>query len=77
MADGQFVPGVELTFDHADTVDANTVGAVQIAYDQKRSHLGDTAVAPGNFPGFNLNVAFRMTANQQDRLIQHDVGTIS
>ena len=49
QADGQLVAGPEAALDHPHAVDADAVGAAQVAHHQVIAYLGDAAVAAGDF----------------------------
>src|SRR5262245_15949930 len=72
-SDHQFVVLVQTTLEDADAIDADAVGAAQVAHHQIVCNLRDTAVAPRNLARVNLNVALRMSADQDDRLIDQDI----
>src|SRR5665213_3221740 len=71
-ADGQFIAWRDAAFDDAHAVDANAVGAAEIADNEVIADLGDAAVTARDLARINLDVALGMPANEQDRLIQPD-----
>src|SRR5207237_431197 len=75
VADGQLVPGLEPSFRDAHPVDADAVGAVQVANDEVVIDLGDAAVAARNLARIDLDVALWMAAEEQDRLVHQDAGS--
>jgi len=76
VADSQFVAGLQPTLDDSDTVDSNAVGAIEVSDDEIIIDLSNAAMPPGDFPRIDLNIAFGMAAEQQDRLVHQDVWTI-
>ena len=77
IADRQFVAVPQFSFLHAHPVDADAVGAIEVAHHQVVGNLGDAAVAARNLARIDLDVAFGVAAEQQDRLVQHDAGAVS
>jgi hypothetical protein len=69
-ADCELVSWADAAFDHADAIDADAIGAAQVAHHQIVMNLCDTAMSAGNFARVDLDIALRMSAEQQDRLIQ-------
>jgi hypothetical protein len=75
-ANHQFIVLIQLAFDHAHTVDADAVGTAEIAHNQEIRNLSNTAVPPGDLPRIDLDIALRVSANQQDRLIDQDTWSV-
>ena len=67
-------PGVRAGPRDADAVDADAVGAAEVADDEVIADLGDAAVAAGNLARRDLDVALGVAADEQDRLVQPDAG---
>jgi hypothetical protein len=75
-ADGEFIPGLNAAFHDAHAIDANPVRAAKITHDKKIMNLGNAAMTTGNFARVDLDVALRMSAEEQDRLIQQDARAV-
>jgi hypothetical protein len=75
VADGQFVTGVQPAFQGSDSIDANAIGAAQVANDQIISHLSDATVTPRHLARVDLNVALGIPPDEEDSLIHHDART--
>ena len=75
IADGQLIAALQMTFDNADAVNANAVGAAQIAHDQVIPDLSDAAMPAGDLGRFELDVTFRIAAQKQDGFIQQNAGS--
>src|SRR5262249_2858318 len=76
VADGDFVAGMQVPLQHPLTVDADAVRAAQIADYQPAADLSDAAMTPGDLARVELNVAFGVTAQQQNGLVQEDIRRI-
>src|SRR5439155_1889209 len=64
-----------MPFEHADAVDADAVGAPEVADHELLADLGDAAVPPRDFARVKADVALQVPAEQQDRLVQENAGT--
>ena len=74
IANRQLISRVEVPLVHPNSINADAIGAAQIANHQMIVNLRDAAVSAGDFSRRNLNIAFLMAADQKDRLIQQDAG---
>src|SRR5262249_51791659 len=74
-ADRQLVSRPQPAFEDPDAVDADAVGAAQVADDEVVADLGETAMAEGDLAGFDLEVALGVPAEQQNGLIHQDAGS--
>jgi hypothetical protein len=74
--DGELIPGLDAAFHDAHAIDANPVRAAKIAHDKKIMNLRYAAMTPGNLARVDLDVALRMSAKEQDRLIQKDARAV-
>src|SRR5262249_377038 len=60
----------------AQAIDANAIGAAQVAHDQIIVDLGDAAVPPRDLAGGQLDVALLVAPKQQDGFIEQDARAI-
>lgn len=72
IPDRQFIAGKQLAFRCFLAIDANAIGAAQIANDQIIVDLGQNAMAPGNFFGLQLHIALGMATEQKNRFIDEN-----
>jgi hypothetical protein len=77
VADRQFIAGFQEAFLHAHAIDADAIGAAQIADDKIIVDLGNTAVPAGNLARGDLDVTLLMPSDEHDWLIQKDVGAFA
>jgi hypothetical protein len=76
VADCQDITGPEAALGDALIIDADAVGAAEIADDKIVFDLGQATVSPRYLPRAELNIAFLMATQEHDGLVEQDVGAI-